>query len=26
FDEHLLVRAGHAFQQVTGYHRRRPPV
>lgn len=26
FDERLLVQAGHAFQQVTGFHRRRPPV
>jgi len=26
FDEALLLRAGHAFQQATDWHRRRPPV
>ncbi|MCV7198517.1 amidase [Mycobacterium angelicum] len=26
FDEQLLVRAGHAFQQSTAFHRRRPAV
>lgn len=26
FDERLLVQAGHAFQQVTAFHRRRPPL
>jgi len=26
FSEHLLVRAGHAFQQNTAFHRRRPAV
>jgi amidase len=26
FAEQLLVRAGHAFQQVTDFHRRRPPL
>jgi amidase len=26
FAEHLLIRAGHAFQQVTEFHRGRPPL
>lgn len=26
FDEALLVRAGHAYQSATDWHRRHPPV